>query len=188
MTNLQSIIQPHLDYCSPIWSPIQQNVINEIEDVQRNFTRRIEGLRDKDYWERLQYLNLYSQERRRERYSVIFIWKIAVGLTRGYNLQFDNNLRRGRYVRERNIRKNSPTSVKKAREASLSVRGAKLFNMLPQSLRSYNSDKVDGFKRQLDQFLKTVPDQPLIQGRRRGAETNSLIHQIPWAVRQNVLG
>ena len=102
--------------------------------------------------------------------------------------QFDNNPRRGRYVRERGIVRTSPTSVKKAREASLSVRGAKIFNLLPQSLRSFNSDKVDGFKRRLDNYLQTVPDQPLIQGRRRGAETNSLIHQIPWATRQNIMG
>ena len=33
MTNLQSINQPHIDHCSPIWSPIQQNLIIEIEDV-----------------------------------------------------------------------------------------------------------------------------------------------------------
>ena len=79
-------------------------------------------------------------------------------------------------------------SVKKAREASLSVRGAKQFNLLPQPLRNFNSDKVDGFKRRLDQFLQTIPDQPSIQGRRRGAETNSLLHQLPWEVQQNIMG
>ena len=141
-----------------------------------------------DYWERLQHLNLYSQERRRERYSIIFIWKISVGLVKGYNLNFENNPRRGKHVKERNMPKNIPTNVKRAREASLSVRGAKIFNMLPKSLRNFSSDKVDGFKSKLDSFLKTVPDQPTIQGRRRGAETNSLIHQIPWTLRQNIMG
>ena len=34
MTILKSIIQPHLDYCSPIWSPTTQNIINDIEDIQ----------------------------------------------------------------------------------------------------------------------------------------------------------
>ena len=100
---------------------------------------------------------------------------MSVGPLKGYNLNFENNPRRGKYVKERNM----PANVKRAREASLSVRGAKIFNMLPKSLRNFSSDKVDGFKSKLDSYLKTVPDQPTIQGRRRGAETNSLIHQIP---------
>ena len=141
-----------------------------------------------DYWERLKHLNLYSQERRRERYSIIFIWKISVGLVKGYNLKFENNPRRGKHVKERGIPRNIPVMVKRAREASLSVRGAKIFNMLPKSLRNFSSDKVDGFKSKLDSFLMTVPDQPSIQGRRRGAETNSLVHQIPWTLRQNIMG
>ena len=177
-----------MDYCSPIWSPIQQKEIKELEDIQREFTRRIAGMKDLDYWERLTYLNLYSQERRRERYSIIFVWKISVGLTKGYNIPFDVNPRRGKFARVKHIVNQSPMSVKKAQEASLSVRGAKLFNLLPQPLRNFNSEKVDGFKRRLDQFLKSIPDQPSIQGRGRGAETNSLLHQLPWAVQQNIMG
>ena len=37
----------------------------------------------KNYWERLDALNMYSQERRRERYAIIFIWKLAMGLAKG---------------------------------------------------------------------------------------------------------
>ena len=43
------------------------------------------------YWDKLRILKLYSQERRRERYLVIFIWKISQGLVEGYDLSFTNS-------------------------------------------------------------------------------------------------
>ena len=51
---------------------------------------------DKDYWERLAELHMYSQERRRERYSIIFLWKVAQHLVSGYKIEFVQNPRRDR--------------------------------------------------------------------------------------------
>ena len=51
---------------------------------------------DKDYWERLAELHIYSQERRRERYSIIFLWKLAQQVVSGYTVDFAQNPRRGR--------------------------------------------------------------------------------------------
>ena len=42
-------------------------------------------------------MNLLSEERRRERYMVLFIWKISQGMVHGYNLQF--TITRGRHGR-----------------------------------------------------------------------------------------
>ena len=41
----KSLIRPHLDYCSQLWSPatISEN-INLMESVQRAFTKRIQGI------------------------------------------------------------------------------------------------------------------------------------------------
>ena len=72
----------------------------------------------------------------------------------------------------------SPVAVTKACEASLRVRGARLFNLVPQELRDLNGVTVDHFKGGLDSWLKTVPDQPTTQGRQRAALTNSLIDQV----------
>ena len=69
-----SMIQSRLDYCSQLWSPSQQCEINKIEDLQRQFTKRIDGMEDMEYHERLKKLKMYSQERRRDRYMVILIW------------------------------------------------------------------------------------------------------------------
>ena len=79
----------------------------------------------------------------------------------------------------------SPAVVKKARENSLGVKGALLFNLLPDSLRTMNTDHVDMFKNHLDIFLTSIPDQPTVAGLGRAAETNSLIHQLPMFYNQN---
>jgi hypothetical protein len=73
----KSIIQPRLDYCSQLWSPDDQHSINAIEAVQRHFLARVSRMENMNHWERLKKMNLNSQERRRERYMAIFIWKIS---------------------------------------------------------------------------------------------------------------
>ena len=69
--------------------------------------------------------------------------------------------------------------VRKAREAKLGVRGCKLYNILPASLRNSDHADVDMFKNHLDIYLKNIPDEPTIAGLVRGAEINSLLHQVP---------
>ena len=176
----KSLVQSRLDYCSQLWSPHTAADINRIEDIQRKFTARIDGLRDLNYRQRLRELKMYSQERRRDRYAVIFIWKIAMGLVDGYPLEFTPATnRRGRECNVKPLNKNAPCSVKKARENSLAVKGAKMFNLLPSDIRNLTSEKVNVFKSRLDMFLKNIPDEPTISEEGRAAETNCLLHQIP---------
>ena len=186
MTVWRSLIQPRLDYCSQLWSPADATTINNLEDIQRHFTSRVAGMKNWEYWERLNKLKLYSQERRRERYAIIFIWKCAVGLVDGYKLDFINNARRGRLCVVRPVNKNAPTQVRRASESSLAVKGARAFNLLPKEVRDITlpvSKSVVPFKTKLDNFLSLIPDQPTVQGRRRPASSNSLLDQIPMTVR-----
>ena len=85
LTLLPSLVQPRLDYCSQLWSPSNQGSINRLEAVQQSFVSRIWDpvLDQLDYWGKLKLLRLYSQERRRERYMVCFLWKISCGLISG---------------------------------------------------------------------------------------------------------
>ena len=75
----------------------------------------------------------------------------------------------------------APASVKKAKESSLQVRGAQLFNVIPRALRDITAGSPDHFKFQLDEWLSTIPDQPTIPGRQRAAITNPLLDQVPLA-------
>ena len=111
---------------------------------------------------------------------IIFLWKVAQGLVSGYDVQFTSDgTRRGRYIVPKPIVRSAPALVRKARERSLGVRGAQIFNLLPENLRGLKSSHVDYFKNHLDVFLASIPDQPTVTGLGRGAETNSLIHQLP---------
>ena len=123
---------------------------------------------------------MYSQERRRDRYMLILCWKVANNLVDGYKLEFTNKeTRRGRECVVADIVRTSPASVRRARENSLSVKGARMFNLLPPYLRNISSDQVHHFKSRLDSFLKDIPDEPTSATEGRVADTNCLLHQIP---------
>ena len=140
LTVLRSLIQPRLDYCSQLWSPRDQGSINRLEAVQKQFLSQIRDLAlvNKNYWDKLSALRVYSQERRRERYQICFLWKLSQGLVEGYSISWQWSDRRGRLAVPANIPRKAPAKVRAAREKSLSVHGAHLFNLLPQSLRNEN--------------------------------------------------
>ena len=181
LTLLRSLIQPRLDYCSQLWSPRDQGSINRLEAVQRQFLSQIrnDSLSDKNYWEKLSILRVYSQERRRERYQICFLWKISQGLVDGYTINWQWHHGRGRMAIPNNIPSSAPGRAKKARERSLGVHGARLFNILPVNLRNENSGDFALFKNHLDIYLSKVPDQPTTQGLARAAVSNSLLDQVP---------
>ena len=60
----KSLVQPHLDYCSQLWAPLEGPDMEKIEKVLRDFSRRIPELRELNYWQRLQRLAMNSEQRR----------------------------------------------------------------------------------------------------------------------------
>ena len=83
ITLLKQLIYPTMEYNSVLWSPSSQELISLIESVQNNFLRIIcspDMPNNMDYWDRLAHYKLYSMERRRERYSIIYAWKVIHGL------------------------------------------------------------------------------------------------------------
>ena len=182
LTLWKSLIQSKLDYTSQLWSPSDQANIGHLESVARNFTARISGMEGLDYWERLKALKIYSQERRRDRYRIIFLWKVGQGLVQGYKVPFVTSPRRGRVVQVSPLCNSAPASVRKAREASMLVRGAQLFNSMPRCLRDITTGTPEQFKAQLDEWLSMIPDQPSIPDRQRAASSNSLLDQVNYQI------
>ena len=76
----KSLVQGNIDYCSQLYQPLQSGDLQRIENLQKAFTKRIPQVRDIDYWERLKVLKMNSQQRRFERYRIIYTWKILEGL------------------------------------------------------------------------------------------------------------
>ena len=102
----------------------------------------------------------------------------------GYTVSFDFNCRRGKLAAVHSPAPNdAPASVRKAREASLQVKGSRLFNLIPSELRGMDGT-VEQFKAGLDGWLSQFPDQPTIGSRQRAANTNSLLDQVPMYQKQ----
>ena len=111
---------------------------------------------------------------------LVFLWKISQGMVSGFTVQFTSTSgRRGRTALPHDVIGSSPASVRRARESSLGVKGARIFNLLPAHIRNVESDDVEVSMKELDTFLEKIPDQPTISGFGRSAESNSLLHQIP---------
>ena len=191
MTTLyKALVQPILEYCSQLWSPSQICLIRKIESVQRNFTSRIDGLREDSYWDRLKKLDLYSLERRRERYSILYVYKILIGLSPNFEehrfrIKTKFSQRRGLHCKLPNIVNTARSRIKTLADQSFAVRGPKLFNGLPKYLRT-DDLSFDAFKRCLDRFLSHVPDQPSLPGYYQPASSNGLLDQIEQLKRDGI--
>ena len=125
---------------------------------------------------------------------IIYVWRILESQVPNISHRHSangaiiakNHPRRGRLCIIPPIRSQSSRRVKQLREASLPVRGQRLFNILPQNLRNMTGCSTDVFKRALDLYLRQVPDEPQIQGYTayRRAETNSLLDMSRHAAHQ----
>jgi hypothetical protein len=73
-------VRPILEYASSVWSPSHIGLINGIENVQRRFTKRLPGLSDLSYTERLTTLQLHSLEHRRLNADLATCFSIVNGL------------------------------------------------------------------------------------------------------------
>lgn len=188
MVLYKALILPLLEYCCQVWSPSVLGSIRKLEGLQRTFTYKISGLNDKNYWERLKMLKLYSLERRRERYIVIYIWKIINGKVP--NIYEDNSAlistyhhqRRGWLCRVPPTNYRAPARIKNRVEGSLPVNGPRLFNCLPKEVREITST-VETFKKKLDAFIKGVPDQPVLPHYYQVANRNAIVDQVCAAMR-----
>ena len=71
-----TLVRSRLEYASPVWNPSKLEDIKNLEAVQRAFTSRIKEVEDLPYWDRLKTLGLMSRQRRRERYTILYVYKI----------------------------------------------------------------------------------------------------------------
>ena len=74
-------VRPLVEYNTPLWSPCTIGDIQTVENVQRSFTRRLPGMHDLSYGQRLSVLDLESLEARRIRFDLIEAFKIIKGFS-----------------------------------------------------------------------------------------------------------
>ena len=162
LTLWRSLVMPILDYCCQLWSPAAAGLIQKIEMVQVSFLKKIVGMGSLDYWEQLDRLNLYSLERRRERYIAIYVWKVMEGKVPNFGVQVSCNGRTGRHCIIPKVRTTISRRIQTIRFNSLAVNGSRIFNSLPIHIRNKSGCSVESFKATLDVYLKSVPDEPRV--------------------------
>ena len=165
LTLYKSLVLPHLEYCVQLWAPFDSASTLAIEAVQRSFTTKIHGLEQLNYWERLAATGLYSLQRRKERYLIIYTWKIIENLvvcpSEDY-FRTSYSERRGRNIVRILPTNGAPLRVKNLRCRSLFIMGPRLFNSVPRTIRDTTRVGLDTFKMKLDKWLSTIPDEPPI--------------------------
>ena len=83
-----SRVRPIMEYKCELWSPHLLGDIDKIESVQRSFTKRINGLYNLSYQQRLKICNLEPLELRRMKRDLIFVYKIRHSLVKLNFLEF----------------------------------------------------------------------------------------------------
>ena len=71
-----ALVRPHLEYANQIWIPYLIKHVEEIENVQRRATKRLPGMAELSYPDRLRKLYLPTLAYRRARGDMIELFKI----------------------------------------------------------------------------------------------------------------
>ena len=143
-------VLPTLTYCSPAWHPKQKGNINLLENVQRRYTKRIRGLSNMSYSERLSELNALSVANRLIYSDMTFTYKILHNLTSyscsdvGLQLSKSNTRGNSLHFVHRKIVSNVHASL-------FSCRIPPIWNKLP--LQIVTSRSLSSFKKHLYFYL-----------------------------------
>jgi ribonuclease P/MRP protein subunit RPP40 len=150
-------VRPIVEYNSPVWSPYLKKDIKSIERVQRTFTKRIPGLRDLSYKQRLDALGLKSLEEMRMRNDLVLAFRM---LKNKVDLNFDDFFSLSPETRTRGHRYKLtiPFSRLDTVKGSFAHRVPALWNSLPAEVVEVNS--VEAFK----QKLKSVNLEIFLKG------------------------
>ena len=142
---------------SVIWSPTLKKDIDCIERVQRHFTKRLPGLKNCSYSERLQALNIRTLELRRLHFDLVMCYKIVFGLI---DISFDEFFEFSATTRTRGhcyrLYKQRPS--KNARNIFFTERIINVWNFLSPITVDFHS--LNSFKRSIEvvdftMFLKS---------------------------------
>ena len=163
LTLYKAMIRNMVEYCSPLWSPSKISDIQTLETVQRHFTSKISGHADMSYWERLSSLNLMSLQRRRERYTIVMMYKILQNkVPNDLHITFQRSDRRGIRATLPAMIRGSTLKAQSSYDDSFAVMGPKLWNCIPADTTL--KDSLTSFKTSLGKFLEQIPDCPPVAG------------------------
>ena len=153
-----SYVRPIIEYNTVVWSPCVKYLIDLLESVQRQFSKRIPSISDKSYADRLAVLNLETLELRRLRFDLIFYFKVFNNLTPFSPELVFTVYSPPSFLRTNQIMIQKPTHASEKMLSSTFYRCIDAWNYLPVELR--RSQSLCIFKR----GLKAVDLAPFLKG------------------------
>ena len=149
----KAMVRPILEYGNSVWVPYFLKDSKRIEDIQRQFTKRIYGMANKSYSERLEILNLPSLEFRRLRGDMIEVFKIIHKIydpsTTNSLLTMHPNTCGTRKKNDLNLKKKGSNGNKY--NMFFTNRVNNIWNDLPNEV--VNADNVNDFKNKFDKHF-----------------------------------
>ena len=145
-----SHIRPILEFGSCLWNLGYIEDTRLLEGVQRRWTKRIEGLEEFSYSQRLEILDLYSVKGRLLRADIIKCWKIFHGKC-GVDPEELFVLAEGGTTRGHRYKVAHVHSTMECRRRSFSLRIVNLWNGLPDDVVALES--VGSFKSAIHVYL-----------------------------------
>ena len=144
-----SFVRPHLEYAQPVWTPHLRKYIKLMENVQERATKLVDGMKNMDYAQRLEKLDLPTLLHRRERGDMIQVWKHFNSYDQStLSSSFIHYPRINRKHRHQ-ITWNRPKDGSNGIQAnSFYFRISKTWNNLPQKV--VEAKTIDAFKSGLD--------------------------------------
>ena len=181
LTLFKSLVLPRLDYGSQLWSPHLVKHIDQLEKIQRSFTKHITGMQSLEYSERLVSLKVYSLQRRRGRYHLC--WKIIEGLVPNFSkpIVCSYSERRGRscIISHVNLGRLGSLAYK-----SFRWRATRLFNAMPKYIRCISYCSVVSFMSKFDCYLKNIVDLPGRPGFSNSLDSGDILQW--WTPREDL--
>ena len=106
---------------------------------------------------------MYSNQRRNERYKIIYIWKSLYNIVPSLGLIWnqEGSVCFGPKLKVDKIF-GPNEKIKNLKRDSLRNFGVQIFNMLPVEIRTFQGT-LEGFKSLLDSYISQCPDQPLME-------------------------
>ena len=148
----KSLIRPVLEYANTAWSGGLRKNINEVEKIQRSFTKNIYQVKHLPYEKRLEKLNLPSLEYRRFRGDLIQTFKIARNFYDNCTVNTLFNFKANERLRGHKYKINKIYYKKVQFKHFFTNRVANHWNNLPHSIVEAESTNI--FKNKIDEHFK----------------------------------
>ena len=145
----KTLVRPVLEYANNAWNSSLRQNIDDLEAVQRRFTKKIHEVKKLPYEERLKRINLPSLEFRRFRGDLIETYKIAHNLYDKTSVNSLLNFRSKSRLRGHNFTIIKNTSNKNLYQNFFTNRVCNPWNNLPNDI--VNAKTINSFKNKIDQ-------------------------------------